>query len=60
MRKTPRSQAEPLRVLPEAAKPASEWRSRAAETAPPFDATDERFIDLLVEEAVKAWRARIS
>ncbi len=29
-------------------------------TPAPFDATDERFIDFLVDEALKTWRARIS
>lgn len=29
-------------------------------TPAPFDATDERFIDLLVDEALKTWRTRIS
>jgi hypothetical protein len=32
----------------------------APATPPAFDAIDEKFIDFLVEEALKTWRARIS
>jgi hypothetical protein len=34
--------------------------SAPAETPLPFDGTDERFIEFLVQEALKAWRKKIS
>ena len=59
----------PRKPAPASSRPAPGRDARRAEwvqqidstaTAVAFDAIDEKFIDFLVEEALKTWRARIS